>query len=200
MKQILFIIFILAATMANAQLPVLGIGDILPDNSEMECATLGETNDLESIKAENGLLVIFSCNTCPFVVAWEDRYPTIKKIADDNKIGFALVNSNFLLRQKDDSFEKMKAHAKKQDYSWPYLLDNESELANAFGAQTTPHVFLFDKDLKLVYKGTIDDNFRDATKVTEFYLKNALNSLGKGEEIKVKETKNIGCSIKRKTS
>ncbi len=190
----------MAGIAATAQLPVLEIGASLPANDEMKCATSEKTVKLNEVKAENGLLLIFSCNTCPFVVAWEDRYHMVKKIADENNIGYALVNSNYMLRGKDDSFENMKAHAKKQNYSWPYLLDNESELANAFGAQTTPHVFLFDKNLKLVYKGTIDDNFRDATKVTKFYLKEALNSLGKGQEIKEKETKNIGCSIKRKTS
>ena len=115
-------------------------------------------------------------------------------------MGFALVNSNYLKRDGDDSMEAMQAHAKEHSYSWPYLADHESELANLLGAQTTPHVFLFDKNMKLVYKGAIDDNYKDAAEVEQFYLKDALNSLGSGKAIETKETRNLGCSIKRKTT
>lgn len=199
MKHVLTFLGLVWASIAIAQLPVLEIGEKFPEHSEkLECSVNGNENTISSFEKENGLLVIFSCNTCPFVVAWEDRYPMLSKIAEENKIGFILVNSNHLKRNGDDSKEAMAAHAKKHNYNWPYLIDEESSLANAFGAQTTPHVFLFDKDRKLVYKGAIDDNYKDAAAVEEFYLRDALNSLGQDKEIEVKETRNLGCSIKRK--
>jgi thioredoxin-related protein len=200
MKKILLVMFVLATTVAVAQLPVLKIGEKLPDSDKMTCATTGNSADLNGLTGENGILVIFSCNTCPFVVAWEDRYHMVSKLAKENKIGYVLVNSNYNNRNGVDSFNAMKEHAKTNKYDWAYLLDDESAVANAFGAQTTPHVFLFDKNKKLVYKGTIDDNHKDAKQVKEFYLKDALNNLGNGKEITNKETRNVGCSIKRKTT
>lgn len=200
MKQFILLLFIITTLTSFAQRPVLNIGDQFPQCEKMQCSSSDKTMDLKSLTGENGLLVIFSCNTCPFVIAWEDRYPMVNEIAQKNKIGFALINSNYMKRDGDDSVEAMKEHAKKHNYKWPYLVDNESKLANKLGAQTTPHVFLFDKNMKLVYKGAIDDNHKDASAVEKFYLKDALNNLGKGEEIQTKETRNIGCSIKRKTT
>lgn len=119
--------------------------------------------NLESLFADNGLLVIFSCNTCPFVIAWEDRYPEIAELAASNQIGFALINSNQAKRDGDDSMEEMIKHATDKGYSdIPYLVDENSQLVNAFGAKTTPHVFLFDKEMKLVYEGEIDDNHKQS--------------------------------------
>lgn len=200
MRHLTLIILIFWAISASAQFPVLSIGDQLPKSEKMDCATSNKNANIDELKGENGTLVIFSCNTCPFVVAWEDRFPIVDKIAKENKVNMVLVNSNYNNRKGVDSFDEMKAHAQKNNYKWPYLIDNESELANAFGAQTTPHVFLFDKNNKLVYKGAIDDNHKDLKQVNEFYLKDALNSLGQGKEISNKETRNLGCGIKRKTS
>ena len=200
MKRIILLFFVLATLTSFAQFSVLEIGAKLPQSEKMQSTSSDKMINLESLVKENGLLVIFSCNTCPFVVQWEDRYPLLDEIAKTNKVGFVLINSNYMKREGDDSFEAMKKHAEVHKYQWPYLVDKESKLANAFGAQTTPHVFLFDKNMKLVYKGAIDDNYKDASAVEEFYLKEALESLGKGEEIKNKETRNLGCSIKRKTT
>lgn len=199
MKHITFILLILSATLVNAQFPVLSIGDQLPQSEKMNCATSNKNIDFNKLKGDNGILVIFSCNTCPFVVAWEDRFHVVDKIARENNIRMVLVNSNYNNRNGVDSFDAMELHAQKNNYQWPYLLDNESELANAFGAQTTPHVFLFDKNNKLVYKGAIDDNHKDAKQVNKFFLKDALIELGHNKEISIKETRNLGCSIKRKT-
>jgi thioredoxin-related protein len=199
MRIIFLSLFLAVSSIVTAQLPLIEIGAQLPDgNIKMKCATSGNEYTLQSLNKENGLLVIFSCNTCPFVMAWEDRYPTIAKLAKENKIGFALLNSNDAKRDNADSFEAMQSHAKEKGYIWPYLYDDQSKIANTFGAQTTPHVFLFDKNGKLVYKGAIDDNYKDASAVTHFYLKDALTSLGTGKEIANAETRNLGCSIKRK--
>lgn len=144
-----------------------------------------------------GLLVIFTCNNCPFVVAWEDRYKMVEQICKDNNVDMLYVNSNFKKREGDDSFLAMQEHAKKMDYQYPYLLDVKSQLANAFGAKTTPHVFLFNSNKELVYKGSIDDNYNSVEKVDDFYLKDAVKSMVNGKKIKIPSSKAVGCSIKR---
>ena len=140
--------------------------------------------EFKSIKKVNGTLVIFSCNTCPFVIAWEGRYPEIANMANENQIGFALINSNEAKRNSEDSMEEMIAHAKVKGYSnIPYLVDQRSKLANALEQNQHP-MFLFDKDWKLVYEGAIDDNHKDAEGVIKKYLENALQNLAKGERDK----------------
>ncbi|MDG2139560.1 MAG: thioredoxin family protein [Flavobacteriales bacterium] len=175
----------------------INIKDKIP-SIETELKSVKETwFSLESMKAQNGLIVIFTCNTCPFVVMWEDRYKLIEKIAKENNLGLAYVNSNYKKRDGDDSFEEMKKHAKKMQYSYPYLLDEKSRLANAFGAKTTPHVFLFNSADELVYKGSIDDNHKDINQVKKFYLKDAIKQLTTGKRVFPSETEPVGCSIKR---
>lgn len=176
----------------------LEIGQKAPKTDYKMESTQGEGLSLESIKKSNGTLVIFSCNTCPFVIAWEDRYPGLAKMTKKSDIGFVLVNSNEARRTGDDSMDEMKKHADEKGYGdVAYLVDNNSELANAFGAKTTPHVFLFDKDWKLVYEGAIDDNHKGADMVKENYLNNAIKNLKQGEKIDPNNTKALGCSIKR---
>lgn len=161
----------------------------------------GSQFSLSDIKKENGLLVIFSCNTCPFVINWEDRYPGLADICEKNNIGMVLVNSNEAKRNGDDSLEEMKKHAAEKNYKSHYVVDANSELANAFGAKTTPHVFLFDKNLKLVYRGSIDDTEGKKDKQPkEHYLINAIVNMTAGNTIVPNDTKAIGCSIKRAKS
>lgn len=184
--------------------PTLKIGDAAP-NAEVKMKEIGGSEfSLTDLKSEKGLLVIFSCNSCPFVVGngegsegWEGRYNELYDFATKSKIGMVLVNSNEAKREGDDSFEKMKEHAKEQSYKSKYVVDSNSDLANAFGAKSTPHVFLFDKDMKLVYKGAIDDNVKSAKDVKDAHLKIAMRLMAAGSEIKTKETKATGCSIKR---
>ena len=115
-------------------------------------------------------------------------------MAAKNGVGIALINSNEAKRSGDDSMEEMKKHAADKGYGeLPYLIDEKSALANAFGAKTTPHIFLFDKDWKLVYEGAIDDNSKDAKAVKATYLKDVAS----GKKIDPNNTKAIGCSIKR---
>lgn len=162
----------------------------------------GDSFSLNDLKETNGLLVVFSCNTCPFVVGgvgdgWEGRYNDISQLSSESNIGMVLVNSNEAKREKGDSFNDMVERAKDKKFKSKYVIDNHSKLADAFGARTTPHVFLFDKNMELVYVGAIDDNVKAAKEVKETYLNDALTSLAKSEEITKKETRNIGCSIKR---
>ncbi len=158
----------------------------------------GDKVSLKDAAKENGLLVMFSCNTCPFVLKWEDRYLEVKSWADRNDVGMVVLNSNHQKHQSSESLEAMAAHAKENNYNFNYLLDKESAIANAFGGQTTPHAFLFDNEMNLVYKGAIDDNYKSAEDVKATYLKDAISNLASGEKIAVTETKPVGCSIKRK--
>nr|WP_320000695.1 redoxin domain-containing protein [uncultured Draconibacterium sp.] len=176
----------------------LAIGDkaVHPDVKMKDVS--GAEISLNDALKENGLLVMFSCNTCPFVVAWEGRFNEVKEWADKNDVGMIVLNSNYQKRSGADSFEEMKKKAVAEDYNFNYVVDKESKIANAFGGQTTPHVFLFDGDMKLAYKGAIDDNYKDADGVKNAYLKDALISLGNDKSIAIAETKPLGCGIKRK--
>jgi hypothetical protein len=109
----------------------------------------------------------------------------------------AFVNSNEAKRNDGDSYADMQARYKEKGYLGAYLLDKDHVVADAFGARTTPHVFLFDKDMKLVYKGAIDDNVAKAAEVKERWLHNAIERLAEGKAIEPSMTRNIGCSIKR---
>jgi len=200
---------ILGMTAAFITPPVneaLEIGAAAPATATKMQDVSGKMMSLQDLKKENGLLVIFSCNTCPFVVGapgygtgWEGRYNDVYEQAKQAGVGMVLVNSNEAKREGADSFEKMQERAKSHNYASPYVVDKNSALADAFGAKTTPHVFLFDGDMKLIYKGAIDDQNADASKVTTPWLKDALQLTGQGQasSIDPNTTRNKGCSIKR---
>jgi len=172
----------------GAQAPMMEVKMLATDQMEYS---------ISDVKDENGTLVVFSSNTCPFVVMWEDRYTMIEEICKKNKVGMAYINSNEKLRDSVDSYEAMVEHSKNNNYSFPYLVDEKSTLANAFYAKTTPHIFLFNENDKLVYKGSIDDNYESKEDVKSFYIKDAIEQLASKNNIVTKETKPIGCSIKR---
>lgn len=175
----------------------LEIGVAAPMTGRKMMDVSGKEISLKSASGPNGLLVIFSCNTCPFVIAWEGRYNEIAEQAKASGIGMVLVNSNEGKREGDDSIEAMKAHAAEKGYTVPYVVDRKSELANSFGATRTPHVFLFDKKLKLAYRGAIDDNSESPEKVKDRYLSAAISAVAAGTDVAVKSTRSVGCSIKR---
>ncbi len=208
MKKILLPILIIAAIgsfsfLNKDAIKSIEIGTNAP-MSEIEMKDVSNENvSLSTLKKENGLLVIFSCNSCPFVVGnektegWEGRYNELFDLSQENKIGMVLVNSNEAKRETADSFIRMKERSKKMNYKANYILDKNNKLADAFGASTTPHVFLFNKDLKLVYKGAIDDAVSSKKEVKEKWLYDALSNLGQGKKINPSTTRNSGCSIKR---
>lgn len=151
---------------------------------------------LNDIKTAKGILVIFSCNTCPYVKLSETRIKEYSDFCVNNNIGCVLVNSNEAQRNEDDSFSEMTKYYAAQKLRCAYTVDENSALANAFGAGRTPQCFLFNSK-GLMYKGAIDDNVKDPAAVKEAYLKNALSALLKNEVPKMQETKSIGCTIKR---
>ena len=193
---------ILVSSIATAQ--ELPIGDAAPMTSHPMVGVDDKKPSLDELKADNGLLVVFSCNTCPFVVGrgdktegWEGRYNGLAAQAESMGIGMVLVNSNEAKREGDDSFDAMKSHADAAGYTMPYLVDKDATLADAFGARTTPHVYLFNRDLKLAYRGSIDDNVNRADEVKKEYLQMAMKQMAADKKIKTQETKAVGCSIKR---
>ena len=139
------------ATLALFSMPAFAQEQAIGEKAPMITAPMmgidGNANTLLDLKGDKGLLVIFSCNTCPFVVGngsktegWEGRYNGLAELAESLDIGMVLVNSNEAKREGDDSLAAMKEHAKEAGYTMPYVVDEGSKLANACGARTTPHV------------------------------------------------------------
>lgn len=184
---------------AEIEAPVeeLEIGSKAPMTDVEVKDVSGEMLTLQGVAKENGLLVIFSCNTCPWVRAWEDRYNPIASLAEENNVGLIMLNPNTTARDRGDGFEDMKQRAQEENYQFYYALDENNKIADAFGATRTPHVYLFNSSNELVYRGAIDDNAKSAGNVEEHYLKDAINQLAAGEEISTKTTKSLGCTIKR---
>jgi peroxiredoxin len=156
----------------------------------------GDSLSLADAAGENGLLVMFSCNTCPWVAAWEDRYPVVAEKAAELGIGMIVLNSNATYRDRGDGYADMQARAEDMGYGFPYVVDEDASLATAFGATRTPEVFLFNSDMKLAYHGAIDDNAKKPDDVENHYLLNAMTATVAGETIAQPVTKSVGCTIK----
>lgn len=159
-------------------------------------ATDGNYYSLDSFKDKKALVVVFSCNHCPYVQAYEDRIKEIQR--DYQDLQLVAINSNEDINYPEDSFENMKKRGTQKQFNFPYLRDADQSVAEAFGATHTPEIFLFDKDRTLVFHGKIDDNWQDVGKVKSKYLRNAIDELLAGKPISVPETFTIGCTIKWK--
>ena len=194
MKKFISIILIGCLTILSAK--ELDLGSILPLGDIKMADISGKDVSLNDAKGKNGLLVIFSCNTCPWVIAWEDRYVELAETYKDKGVGIVAINSNEKQFETVDSMEEMQAHAKEQGYNFYYTMDNGSKLASEFGATRTPHIYLFDKKDKLVYRGAIDDNARKPDKVENTYLADAIDNMLAGSAIDPAATKALGCAIK----
>ena len=143
------------------------------------------------------LVVIFTCNHCPYAQAYEERIIAIAKEFSKNSAFFA-INSNDSSKYPQDSFENMKIRAKAKGFPYPYLHDESQEVARAYGALVTPHVFVFDKSGRLAYQGGVDDNWENPKAVTKQHLRDALLELSAGKPVTRKTAPVIGCSIKWK--
>jgi peroxiredoxin len=174
----------------------LAIGSSIPKaDVKLKDISGAEISFKESIR-KNGVLIMFSCNTCPVVAKYESRTLALGKMALKQDVGVVLVNSNEASRDDGDSYDDMKDYAKKLGYTFNYVIDKNSEMANAFGAVRTPECFLFDKNGKLVYHGAIDDNPNEAAGARP-YMEMAIEKMVKGEKIDPPTTRGVGCSIKR---
>jgi len=192
------LIFSVAVSAAIAE-GALPIGASIPMGDVKMKSVDGTERTLADVKQPAGTLVVFTCNHCPFAKMWEARIVEIGNAYAGKGIGVIAVNPNDPKVAEDDGFEGMQQRAKERGMQFPYVVDATSNVARAFGATKTPEAFLFDKEGKLVYHGTIDDNGKEPSKVEKPYLKDALEAVVSGRDVPVKETKSIGCSIKFRT-
>lgn len=176
----------------------LEIGDTAPEfNLKNANASVGSSSmALEQARGKNGLIVVFECNHCPYVIASISRLEAMAADADSVGVGFIGINSNDPEMYPNDSFEHMEKRASSMSYS--YLHDESQSVAHAYDAKRTPEFFLFDEHLKLVYKGRMDDSPRDPTQVQTNELRDALDAMLRGEAPVVSQTDSIGCSVKWK--
>jgi peroxiredoxin len=158
----------------------------------------GVTYNGKELTGENGLLVAFTCNHCPYAIAVWPRLVELAKLGKTLGIATAAINPNINPNYPEDAPDKMKIKTQEWGIFFPYLIDESQATAKAFKAQCTPDLYLFDKDQKLAYHGRIDDNWEDATKVTRHELKEALEALGSGQAVPTEQRPSMGCSIKWK--
>ncbi|MCF6191690.1 MAG: thioredoxin family protein [Candidatus Hydrothermae bacterium] len=177
---------------------MLRIGDPMPTFSLP--GVDDHTYSPEDFRDSEILVVIFSCNHCPYVKAYEDRMIQIAKDYADRGVQFVLINANDPEQYPDDSFENMKIRAREKGYPFPYLFDASQDVPRAFGAGRTPEVFVFDRDRRLRYRGAIDDAWDDPGAVKRAYLRETLDALLRGQEPPVTETPAVGCTIKWRRS
>ena len=191
---------LLASLFINTIGEPLPIGASLPNATQKMKSTKGNEVSFKDVMGKNGLLVMFSCNTCPIVKKYESRIIDISKFAIENNFGVIILNPNEAYRDNGDSYSDMTEYAKSQGFNWDYVLDQNSAMADVFGATRTPEVFLFDNvnnKSSLVYHGAIDDNQNGADGVTRMHLHIAMKELMDGKEIGTKNTRSVGCTIKR---
>lgn len=178
--------------------PGLPLGADIPKADIRMKDISGSLVSLKEARTEGGLLVMFSCNTCPYVIKNQGRTKAICSFAKEKGLGVIVLNANEGGRSSGESLADMQAYAKQQSYDWYYVLDSDNLLADAFGATRTPECFLFNKNGKLVYHGAIDDSPADITEVKRTHLKMAITEMTGGNEVSVKESRSVGCSIRRK--
>ncbi|HDP74573.1 MAG TPA: thioredoxin family protein [Bacteroidales bacterium] len=177
----------------------LKIGDKAPDFRLKNVD--GKMVSLADYPQAKGFIVIFSCNHCPYVKAYEDRMIDLHKKYASKGFPVVAINSNDPEVVPEDSFDKMVERAQQKKFPFVYLFDEGQKVYPLYGAARTPHVFILSKtanDLVVEYIGAIDDNYKDASAVKEKYVENAVDALLAGKKPSVTETKAVGCSIKVK--
>jgi len=187
---------VLAAMLFATPAAALDLGATAPKAGAKMKGVDGREVSIAEIAGKQGTLVVFTCNHCPWAKAWEQRIATLGNTYAARGVGVIAINANDPKEHADDGYDGMVERSKALGLKFPYVVDNGSTVARAFGAERTPEAFLFDAQGKLVYHGTIDDNAEHADQVKEAYLANALAAVAAGKPVEVKETKALGCSIK----
>lgn len=194
MKKVAALTVVLG-TVAGVALAIQ-LGDQAPATNVKMKDVSGRMVSIADVRGEKGTMVMFSCNACPWVKAWETRIAELGNRAPEMGIGVIVINPNDPAKVAEDSYEVMQERARERGFQFPYVVDDTSGVAKAFGATRTPEVFLFDAAGKLVYHGAIDDNAREPEKVEKHYLAEALRAVAAGKPVPVAKTKAIGCTIK----
>lgn len=193
---------LIAATAVYAQKPKskeppglteLEIGKSAPEFSLP--GTDGKTYGFKDVAGEKGTLVVFTCNHCPYAVAYQQRIIDLTAKYKPQGIGVVAISSNDAKSYPDDSFELMKVRADSMKYNFPYLYDESQAIALKYGPKVTPHVFLFDGKGVLAYRGRIDDSAKEH-EVKKRELTEALDALVGGKAIPTAATTAFGCSVK----
>lgn len=159
----------------------------------------GKMLSVADYKEAKGFIVVFTCNHCPFSKAYESRIINLDKKYASKGYPVIAINSNDKNIEPDDSYENMVMLAKEKNYPFPYLFDETQEIATAYGATRTPHVFVLQKNTNgniVKYVGAIDDNSDEPSAVTKHYVEDAVDALLKGKTVSTQSTKAIGCTIK----
>lgn len=199
MKNVLILLLMCAASLLMASDindGGLKVGDKAPDFSLKNID--GSFVSLSDYKEAKGYIVIFTCNTCPYAVMYEDRINELDKKYSAQGYQVIAINPNDPEVKAGDSVDAMKVRAKEKGFSFPYLFDAGQMVYPQYGATKTPHVYLLDKSLTVKYIGSIDDNPQDAAGAEVKYVEEAIASLKAGKDPSPSTTKAIGCSIKVK--
>ncbi|HLE97406.1 MAG TPA: thioredoxin family protein [Candidatus Thermoplasmatota archaeon] len=161
--------------------------------------TDGRRHRLDDARDAKALVVAFWCNHCPYVRAWERRFVAWARAATAAQgVAAFAISANDVKQYPQDGFDEMAVRAKEQDYSFPYLYDETQDVARAYGAQVTPHFFVFDARRHLVYQGRFDDNKDVPSAVQQRFVPTAVDAILGGRPILTKETAALGCSVKWK--
>lgn len=191
--------FVLATALSLAG--VLPIGKPAPEShTKMKNAVDGKSLSIADVTGKAGTLVIFTCDHCPFARGWEGRIVELGNAYVKKGVGVILINANDPGEHEEDGFAGMQARAKSANMQIPYVVDETSNVARAFGATVTPEAFLFDRHGKLAYHGAVDDNRKQPDQVQNHYLKDALDAVVSGKPPALPETKSLGCGIKYRPS
>ena len=158
----------------------------------------GENYSLADFQDARLLVVVFSCNHCPYVIGSEDRMNQLYSDYADQGVAMVAINSNETDDHPTDSFEHMVQRAQDKGFAFPYLRDESQQVAKAYGALRTPHFYVFDGERKLRYTGRMDDNPRTPGAETTHELRDALDALLAGQQPAVALTNPIGCNVKWK--
>jgi peroxiredoxin len=192
-----FVFFFIVGFSAPTASPGYDIGDVATDFSLENID--GSMVSLSNFDTAKGFIVVFTCNTCPYAVAYEDRIEALNKAYASAGYPVVAIMPNNVSVKPGDSMEAMKQRAQEKGFTFPYLIDIDQSIYPQYGATKTPHVYVLQKTQKgniVKYIGAIDDNYKDASKVKVKYVEDAVKALLSGSEIKTSKTKAIGCSIK----
>ncbi len=187
---------LLAAVVHVPPARALALGDAAPQSDVAMKNVDGKDLTIAAAKGAKGTLVLFTCNHCPWVKAWEGRIVQLAAEAKKRGIGVIAINPNDPAGFPEDAYEVMQKRAKDTGYGFPDVVDATSNVARAFGATHTPEAFLFDAGGRLVDHGAIDDNPRAPKKVKARWLADAVTAVAAGKPVPLAETKALGCSIK----
>jgi peroxiredoxin len=192
-----FMILSLTLALANPGGPGLEVGDEAPDFKLQNVD--GEWVSLSDFEDAKGYIVIFTCNSCPYSVLYEDRIIELHEKYADRGYPVIAINPNDPDIQPKDSYDMMKVRADEKGFDFPYVFDAKQEVFPAYGASRTPHVFLLDNKRVVQYIGAIDDNAKAADEATVNYVDNAIMAMDSGKKPDPEFTKAIGCTIKVKS-